>query len=102
MLAKVFKAKGLPDQALALLNEIITTQGESEEVREVKSLPETLKLYEEMITDYERDFKDRSEKNLRAFKKIHGETAREQMTAGDTMLFDSSLAPDITGRNWED
>jgi tetratricopeptide (TPR) repeat protein len=91
MLVKVYKENGQQEEALTLLNEIITMQGSSEELKEVKNLGETLRLYEETINDYEEQFKEQWEKNLRVYKEMSTAPVKENIWAGDAFLFEKSL-----------
>ncbi|HEQ71489.1 MAG TPA: tetratricopeptide repeat protein, partial [Spirochaetia bacterium] len=90
-LAKIYRESRRQEEALALLNEVMAAQGNAREAADAQSLRDTLSLYEETIADYEENFREQWERNLKRYKKLTGTPEQDQLAAGDAILLETSL-----------
>ncbi len=92
LLARVYRESGDYKRAVAVLKEIVEKHGASEAVADMDKLNESLKLYEETINEYEKEYEEQWQKNLIKYRDFSEEIEKQQAVEEDAFLFNEELA----------
>ncbi len=83
-LAKTYRKMGETESAIATLEKVMTLEGTSSDSKDLDKLRDTLDEYEEAISEYEPNYRDEWNRNLRILKGLGGGQEGETEEAFDT------------------